>query len=120
MGSDKTKANVFLLDYGKIIEQPVQSLKPLPESLSSIPGLVVKVKLNNFQPGDCNTWSSAERDAALLALDVGGETIFSFKNVEPLKNGDGVSADLEDTDGNDLASFMVECGCGRFIVEEGW
>lgn len=45
--------------------------------------------------------------------------MFSFKHVEPLQDEVGVSADLEDEDGNDLASFLVECGVGRLIVEEG-
>lgn len=68
LGSDKTKAKVFLLDYGKIIEQPVQQLKPLPDTLASIPGLVVLIKLRNIQPGDGTTWSKDEKDASMLAL----------------------------------------------------
>jgi len=116
--ADKINVKVYLLDYGKTIEHPVSKLKPLPEALATIPGLVVKVKLNNIKPIEGETWSSAERDAALLALDVGGDTNFKFKNVQSSQDGGMVFADLEDFDGNDLATFMVDAGCALFIKEE--
>jgi len=105
---DKKVATLFLIDYGKEITSEVSKLKPLAADMS-VPGLVVKVMLRGVKPAEGDTWQEAERDGSVIVLDVGGETIFSFRNVQ---NVDGVChVDLEDLEGNDVAQFMIETGC---------
>ena len=77
------------------------------------PGLVVKVALRGIKPGKGDTWSDGERDGAIIVLDVGGETMFTFLNVG--KPEDGVySIDMIDADQNDIAQFLVDTGCACF------
>jgi len=105
---DKKVATLFLIDYGKEVVNEVAKLKPLGADMT-VPGLVVKVKLRGVKPGDGDKWQEAERDGSVIVLDVGGETIFWFRNVQ---NVDGLChVDLEDMEGNDVAQFMIETGC---------
>jgi len=105
---DKKVATLFLIDYGKEVVNEVAKLKPLGADMT-VPGLVVKVKLRGVKPGDGDNWQEAERDGSVIVLDVGGETIFWFRNVQ---NVDGLChVDLEDMEGNDVAQFMIETGC---------
>jgi len=113
---DKKMATLFLIDYGKEVVSEVAKLKPLAADMT-VPGLVVKVMLRGVKPADGEKWQEAERDGSVIVLDVGGETIFSFKNVQ---NVDGVChVDLEDLEGNDVAQFMIETGCAAEDAIEG-
>jgi len=113
---DKKMATLFLIDYGKEVVSEVVKLKPLAADMT-VPGLVVKVMLRGVKPADGEKWQEAERDGSVIVLDVGGETIFSFKNVQ---NVDGVChVDLEDLEGNDVAQFMIETGCAAEDAIEG-
>lgn len=113
---DKKVATLFLIDYGKEVVSEVTKLKPLAADMK-VPGLVVKVLLRGVKPADGEKWQEVERDGSVIVLDVGGETIFSFRNVQ---NVDGVChVDLEDLEGNDVAQFMIETGCAAEDAIEG-
>ena len=109
LSADKMTASLFLIDYGKDITTEVANLRPLPEELHKYPGLVVKVKLRGIKPVNGEVWTDADRDAAILVLDVGGQTMFEFQNVKKEKGS--ITLDLMDTDGNDVADFMIQTGC---------
>ena len=116
LSSDKMSASLFLIDYGKEVTSEVVNLRPLPQELHSHHGLVVKVKLRGIKPGNGSAWTDADRDAATLILDVGGATTFFFKNVK--KEEGEITLDLMDTDGNDVADFMIQTGCALPANEE--
>ena len=109
LSSDKMTATLFLIDYGKEVTTEVVNLRPLPAELHKYPGLVVKVKLRGIKPANGEAWTDVDRDAAVLVLDVGGQTLFEFQNVK--KEEGEVTLDLMDTDGNDVADFMIQTGC---------
>ena len=118
--TDKTSVKLYLIDYGKEIESSIVKLKPLPDNLKTQPGLVVKIQLRGIKPSSSDqTWSEDEKEGGMLVLDVGGETMFKLKNVEHNEAGDGVWADMEDFEGNDIAKFMVDTQCAVFEVDEG-
>ena len=108
LSADKTKATLFLLDYGKTVQAPLSTLRPIPSDLATTPGLVYLVTLRGVKPGDIK-WSSDEIAGALLVLDVGGETQFRVKNVEEDKEYKTIVS-MEDLEGNDVADLMVETG----------
>lgn len=111
LSNDKVTATLFLIDYGKEITAEVDKLKPLPLDLQD-PGLVVKVALRGIRPGKGDTWSDGERDGAIIVLDVGGETMFTFLNVGI---AEGVfNIDMIDSEENDIAQFLVDTGCACF------
>ena len=116
LSADKLTASLFLIDYGKEVTTEVVNLRPLPSDLHKYPGLVVKVKLRGIKPANGDVWTDADRDAAVLVLDVGGQTIFELLNVEKEK-GD-ITLDLMDTDGNDVADFMIQTGCAQPFDED--
>ena len=116
LSSDKMTASLFLIDYGKDITTEVANLRPLPEELHKYPGLVVKVKLRGIKPANGEMWTDADRDAAILVLDVGGQTLFEFQNV--LKEEGVITLDLMDSDGNDVADFMIQTGCAQPLNED--
>lgn len=116
LSSDRMMASLFLIDYGKEMSTEVVNLKPLPEELHNHPGLVVKVKLRGIKPANGDVWTDADRDAATLVLDVGGQTMFEFKNVK--KEEGEVILDLMDSDGNDVADFMIQTGCAQSTIED--
>ena len=102
---DQTKVSLFLIDFGMNLTEEVANLKPLPEELSSEPGLVMKVTLRGVRPSE-ETWSDAERDACLMLLDAGGNSTYNFYDVNYVEDMCFVNA--EDSQGNDVASLMVE------------
>ena len=111
ISNDKVTATLFLIDYGKEMTSEIDKLKPLPLDLQD-PGLVVKVALRGIKPGQGDTWSDGEKDGAIIVLDVGGETMFTFLNVD---NADGLyNIDMIDVEENDIAQFLVETGCAIF------
>ena len=116
LSSNKMTASLFLIDYGKEVTTEVANLRPLPEELHKYPGLVVKVKLRGVKPANGEVWTDADRDAAVLVLDVGGQTLFEFQNVK--KEEGEVTLDLMDTDGNDVADFMIQTGCAQPTNED--
>ena len=116
LSSDKMTATLFLIDYGKEVTTEVVNLRPLPTELHKYPGLVVKVKLRGIKPANGEAWTDVDRDAAALVLDVGGQTLFEFQNVK--KEEGEVTLDLMDTDGNDVADFMIQTGCALPINED--
>ena len=75
-----------------------------------------KVKLRGIKPVSGEKYSDVERDGAILILDVGGETIFRLKHLETV-NGE-VILDLEDFEGNDVASLLIETGCAAASEEK--
>lgn len=101
---DETNATLFLLDYGKTVCVPVSSLRPLPSSLSSLPGLVCLVKLRGVKRSG-EDWSQDEISGAMLVLDVGGWVV---KDVEVYELQTVVS--MKDMEGNDVADLLVETG----------
>jgi len=116
LSADKMTTSLFLIDYGKEVTSEVANLRPLPSELHKYPGLVAKVKLNGIKPINGEAWTDADRDAAMLVLDVGGQTLFEFQNVK--KEEGEVTLDLMDTDGNDVADFMIQTGCAQPINED--
>ena len=116
LSADKMTASLFLIDYGKDITTEVASLRPLPQELHKYPGLVVKVKLRGIKPANGEVWIDADRDAAILVLDVEGQTMFEFQNVKKEKGS--ITLDLMDTDGNDVADFMIQTGCAHPLNED--
>ena len=116
LSADKMTASLFLIDYGKEMTAEVVNLRPLPAELHEYPGLVVKVKLRGIKPVNGDVWTDADRDAAMLVLDVGGQTIFELLNVKK-EDGD-ITLDLRDTDGNDVADFMIQTGCAQPLIED--
>ena len=89
----------------------MDKLKPLPMDVQD-PGRVVKVALRGIRPGKGDTWSDGERDGAIIVLDVGGETMFTFLNVGI---AEGVfNIDMIDSEENDIAQFLVDTGCACF------
>merc|ERR1719312_1572947 len=116
LSADKMTTSLFLIDYGKELTSEVANLRPLPSELHKYPGLVVKVKLRGIKPINGETWTDADRDAAVIVLDVGGQTLFEFQNVK--KEEGEVTLDLMDTDGNDVADFMIQTGCAQPINED--
>ena len=107
LSPDKT-ATLFLLDYGKTVQAPLSTLRPIPSDLATTPGLVCLVTLRGVKPGDTK-WSSEEIAGALLVLDVGGETQFKVKNAEVGEEFKMIVS-MEDLEGNDVADLMVETG----------
>jgi len=100
---------VFLLDYGKTIQATVASLRPLPSEMTATPGLACKVSLKGIKPGG-KEWSDDEKGGAELVLDVGNDTMhFNVKVIELNNNGEPWVT-MKDTEGNDVASLMVETG----------
>merc|ERR1719427_964434 len=109
LSQGKTNAKVFLLDYGKTIQANVASLRPLPSEMTATPGLACKVSLKGIKPGG-KEWSDDEKGGAELVLDVGNDTIhFNVKVIELNNNGEPWVT-MKDTEGNDVASLMVETG----------
>merc|ERR1719158_779272 len=104
------KATIFLLDYGKTVKIPVSSLRPLPGSLSTTPGLVSKVTLKGIKPQG-KEWSEDEITGAALIMDVGGET--QFKITDVCVEDDVTAVSLKDMDGNDVAGLMIETGLAQ-------
>ena len=94
-----------LLDYGKTVLHPVSSLRPLPASLATTPGLVCEVGLRGIRPRG-KKWSKDEIAGALLIMDVGGNS--QFKVVDVTVDEMKTMLSLEDVEGNDVASLMVE------------
>ena len=80
LSADRMTAGLFLIDYGKDITTEVATLRPPPQELHKYPGLVVKVKLRGIKPANGEVWIDADRDAAILVLDVGGQTVFEFNH----------------------------------------
>ena len=116
LSADKMTASLFLIDYGKELTSEVANLRPLPSELHKYPGLVVKVKLRGIKPNNGESWTDADKDASIIVLDVGGQTLFEFQNVK--KEEGEVSLDLMDTDGNDVADFMIQTGCAQPINDD--
>ena len=116
LSADKMTASLFLIDYGKEVTSEVANLRPLPSELHKYSGLVVKVKLRGIKPINGEAWTDADRAAAVLVLDVGGQTLFEFQNVK-MEEGE-VTLDLIDIDGNDVADFMIQTGCAQPINED--
>merc|ERR1719427_223810 len=109
LSQGKTNAKVFLLDYGKTIQATVASLRPLPSEMTATPGLACKVSLKGIKPGG-KEWSEDEKGGAELVLDVGNDTMhFNVKVIELNNNGEPWVT-MKDTEGNDVASLMVETG----------
>jgi len=106
--ANKTMATLFLLDYGKTVQAPLSSLRPIPSDLATSPGLVCLVTLRGVKSGSTK-WSPEEIAGALLVLDVGGETQFKVKNVE-VDEEYKTFVSMEDLEGNDVADLMVETG----------
>ena len=115
LSGDKTMATLFLIDYGKELTSDVANLRPLPQELHAHPGLVVKVHLRGIKPTTRDTWSDAERDGAILVLDVGGQTMFELSNVTHEAEAGMFHVDMIDSEGNDVADFMIQTGCAAAV-----
>jgi len=111
--NDKATATIFLLDYGKTVMVPVDSLRPLPDSLVNTPGLVCQVALAGVRPQG-EEWSQEEIAGAHLVMDVGGDTQFNVTEVR----GDDTKAvvRMKDVDGNDISDLMIETGLACKVV----
>jgi len=111
--NDKATATIFLLDYGKTVKVPVDTLRPLPDSLANTPGLVCQVALAGVRPQG-EEWSQEEIAGAHLVMDVGGDTQF---NVTEVRCDDTKAVvRMKDVDGNDITDLMIETGLACKVV----
>ena len=99
------KAALFQIDHGKLVEEDIKLLKPLPEDLAHVDGLLTKVSIRGIKPMD--TWTDEQEDMVKTVMDVGGTTIFKFTEV---KVGPKVFVNATDSEENDLASVFLEVG----------
>ena len=131
------KVSLFLIDYGKTVVEDVSNLKPLPEGLASVPGLVTEVTevteglasvpglvtavcLRGVKPAGTQ-WSHAELTAARLLLDAGGNTNYQVYDVNYI--GNSCYVNMADEEENDMAVMMVETGAAvpdNLVGRIGW
>ena len=104
LSRDQTKVSLFLIDFGKTIEEKVSSLKPLPAYLAQDPGLVITVRLLGVKPCPDEAWTEDKKEACSHLLK--GEKIYTFHLVKYRQEECLVRA--EDEEGNDLASQLAE------------
>ena len=107
ISADGRCVHLFLIDYGKTVTEDVARLKPLPEDLSTEPGLVIKVTLRGVKPKG-GVWSAVDRDACQLLLDAGGSSYYQVYDVNYI--GDRCYVNMADIEGRDIASLMLETG----------
>ena len=103
------KLSFFLIDQGGTIVEDVQNVKSLSEDLQNIPGLAVEIQLRGIKPGTGTNWIREELEYCEALLDVGRKTSFLVRNIK--NHEEETFIDLEDPEGNDVASMMVELGC---------
>ena len=103
------KLALFLIDQGGTVVEDLQKVKSLSKDLQKIPGLAVEVQLRGIKPGTGRNWIREESEYCETLLDVGQKTSFLVRNIK--NHGQETFIDLEDPEGNDVASMMVELGC---------
>lgn len=101
--------SLFLIDQGGTMVEDLQKVRSLSEDLQKIPGLAVEVQLRGIKPGTGTNWIREELEYCEALLDVGRKTSFLVRNIK--NHEQGTFVDLEDPEGNDVASMMVELGC---------
>ncbi len=105
------RLSLFLIDQGGTRIEYVHKakLRSMSEDLQKIPGLAVEVTLRGIKPGTGTNWIIEECEYCDALLDVGRKTPFLVRNIKNHK--EMTFLDLEDPEGNDVASMMVELGC---------
>ena len=106
VNKDKGKATLFQMDHGKMVEEDIMLLKPLPEDLAQEAGLLIKVSIRGMKSMD--TWTDEQEEMAKIMLDVGGSTIFKFTEVKLI--GSKLFVNARDHEGTDAASRLLKAG----------
>ena len=100
------KASLFQIDHGKVVQEEIKLLKPLPEDLAQVSGLLTKVSIRGMKTLD--TWTDEQDTMARTMMDVGGLTIFKFTEVKLV--GSKLFVNAKDLEGTDVASTLQEVG----------
>ena len=103
------RLSLFLIDQGGTISEHYHKVKSLRSDLQEIPGLAFEIQLRGIKPGTGTNWIREELEYCEALLDVGGKTSFLIRNIK--NHEQKTFVDLEDPEGNDVASMMVELGC---------
>ena len=105
------RLTLFLIDQGgtRIEYGHKDKLRSMSEDLQKIPGLALEIILRGIKPGTGTNWIIEECEYCDALLDVGGKTSFLVRNIQ--NHEEMTFLDLEDPEGNDVASMMVELGC---------
>ena len=105
------RLTLFLIDQGgtRIEYGHKDKLRSMSEDLQKIPGLALEIILRGIKPGTGTNWIIEECEYCDALLDVGGKTSFLVRNIQ--NHEEMAFLDLEDPEGNDVASMMVELGC---------
>ena len=103
------RLSLFLIDQGGIYSEYSHKVKSMSRDLQEIPGLALEVQLRGIKPGTGSNWIREEFEYCEALLDVGHKTSFLVRNIK--NHVQKTFVDLEDPEGNDVASMMVEIGC---------
>ena len=106
VNKEKGKAALFQIDNGRVVEEDLKLLRPLPEDLAQEAGLLTTVSIRGIKSMD--TWTDEQEDTVKTVMDVGGSTIFKFTQVKLV--GPKVFVNATDSEENDLASVLLSVG----------
>ena len=103
------RLSLFLMDQGGTVLEYQQNVRSMSKNLQNIPGLALEIQLRGIKPGTGTNWIKEECEYCEVILDVGGETRFLVRNIG--NREEKTFLDLEDPEGNDVSSMMVDLGC---------
>ena len=106
VNKEKGKATLFQIDQGKVVEEDIKLLNPIPEDLAQEVGLLTEVSIRGMKSMD--NWNDEQEKIAKIVLDVGGSTIFKFTEVKLI--GSKLFINARNLEGIDAASCLLEAG----------
>ena len=106
VNKEERKALLFQIDNGKMVQEDIKMLKPIPNDLAQEARLLTQVSIRGIKP--MVTWTDEQEEFAKVVMDVGGSTIFKFSEVKLVDSKLMVNA--RDNEETDLASLLLGVG----------